>query len=324
MKKNSTSIFLFFIFAVAACSVPGNRQTVSETDPQSYQFNEDETLPPEQAEPALASEPTRAEQVMRALAEAYPRQIERAEFRDGDWALLLHGTWYYYAGGKLLPENLLTDAAIYSSHSFYNYAGELPPWITPNAEENARLRDMSNNRNSTTIRRSPFFFDDLWNVHNRAESYDKVKTIRFLGKTTMVHYMILENLSIVEEKILAAAASDPQVMAWKNSINSLEGWNWRNIAETETRSYHAYGLAVDLLPRSLGGKETYWLWAMNRRADWWNISYNDRFHPPQKVIKIFETYGFIWGGKWTFFDTMHFEYRPEILILNGMPPETRR
>ncbi|MDR1839603.1 MAG: M15 family metallopeptidase, partial [Treponema sp.] len=45
---------------------------------------------------------------------------------------------------------------------------------------------------------------------------------------------------------------------------------------------------------------------------------------PQKVIKIFETYGFIWGGKWLFFDTMHFEYRPEILIFNGMPPEARR
>jgi hypothetical protein len=35
-------------------------------------------------------------------------------------------------------------------------------------------------------------------------------------------------------------------------------------------------------------------------------------------------YGFIWGGKWLFFDTMHFEYRPEILILSGMPPEIRR
>jgi len=274
--------------------------------------------------PGQASNRTRAEQVMRAFAEAYPRQIERVEFRGGDWTLLLRGTWYYYADGKLLPENLLANAASYSPQPFYNYQAELPPWRTLNAEENTRLRDMAINRSRNPPRRSPHFFDDLWRAHNRAESYDRVKTIRFLGKSTLVHHMILENLSIIEEQIMAAAANDPQVMAWKNNINSLDGWNWRNIADTQSRSFHAYGLAIDLLPRSLGGKETYWLWASNRRSDWWNISYNNRFHPPNKVIKIFETYGFIWGGKWLFFDTMHFEYRPEILILNGMPPETRR
>jgi hypothetical protein len=83
-------------------------------------------------------------------------------------------------------------------------------------------------------------------------------------------------------------------------------------------------LAVDIMPKSYGGKETYWLWASNRKADWWNISYNERYHPPAAVIKAFETYGFIWGGKWLYFDTMHFEYRPEILILSEMPPDTKR
>ena len=28
---------------------------------------------------------------------------------------------------------------------------------------------------------------------------------------------------------------------------------------------------------------------------------------------IFERHGFIWGGKWHHYDTMHFEYRPELL-----------
>ena len=30
-------------------------------------------------------------------------------------------------------------------------------------------------------------------------------------------------------------------------------------------------------------------------------------------LKTFEKYGFIWGGKWYHFDTMHFEYRPELI-----------
>src|SRR5690242_16362928 len=27
----------------------------------------------------------------------------------------------------------------------------------------------------------------------------------------------------------------------------------------------------------------------------------------------FEQHGFIWGGRWAHYDTMHFEYRPELL-----------
>ena len=37
--------------------------------------------------------------------------------------------------------------------------------------------------------------------------------------------------------------------------------------------------------------------------------------PPLAFVKAFEREGFVWGGKWLFFDTMHFEYRPEILML---------
>jgi hypothetical protein len=33
---------------------------------------------------------------------------------------------------------------------------------------------------------------------------------------------------------------------------------------------------------------------------------------PWPIILLFEKYGFIWGGKWHHFDTMHFEYRPEL------------
>ena len=34
---------------------------------------------------------------------------------------------------------------------------------------------------------------------------------------------------------------------------------------------------------------------------------------PQNLIDIFEKHGFIWGGRWYHYDTMHFEYRPEVL-----------
>jgi hypothetical protein len=135
----------------------------------------------------------------------------------------------------------------------------------------------------------------------------------------MVHYAILEELSLVEENILAEAKTNPQVKQWINSLETLDGWNWRSIADTQSRSFHAYGAALDLLPKSLGGLETYWLWAERKKIDWWTVPYSRRSHPPPRVIKIFESYGFVWGGKWLFYDTMHFEYRPEIFILSGLP-----
>jgi D-alanyl-D-alanine carboxypeptidase len=32
-------------------------------------------------------------------------------------------------------------------------------------------------------------------------------------------------------------------------------------------------------------------------------------------VRIFEKQGFVWGGYWYHFDTMHFEYRPELLAV---------
>ncbi len=34
---------------------------------------------------------------------------------------------------------------------------------------------------------------------------------------------------------------------------------------------------------------------------------------PLEIVEIFERHGFIWGGRWYHYDTMHFEYRPELL-----------
>ena len=315
------SIVLCLFLAAGNVFAGGSSQVAANPAPQLPQPSEpvrSEVEIPEQ------QEVSRAEQVMKALAAAYPRRIERVEFRDGDWAVLLRNTWYYYAGGKLLPENLLKDAAGYNPQPFYNYQSELPAWKEPDPQDAARFRNMANNRSANPPRRSPHFYDDLWRVHNRDESYQRVKSIRFLGKTVMVHYAILEDLSLVEERILDLAKTDPQVQSWINNIDMPDGWSWRNIADTQSRSFHAYGAAIDILPKSLGGKETYWLWAAQKNLEWWNVSYNRRFHPPDAVIKAFESYGFIWGGKWLFFDTMHFEYRPEILILSGMSLETLR
>ena len=295
------------VFIIIVPAAPRAESPVLQTE-----FTE---TPPEQS--------SRAEQVVKALVQAYPGRVERAEFRtqNNDWAVLLRGTWYYYAEGRLLPEELLDRAARYSPIAFYNYPRELPPWTEPSAEQVNRFRDIERARAAGQPPRPHYFFDALYRANNRDESYERVKSMRFLGIQLTVHYSIMEELSLVEEQILTAARTDRQVRSWVDNINTLAGWSWRTVADTRSRSFHSYGVAIDILPKLQGGREIYWLWA---GPGCWNIPYERRYHPPDAVIKAFESYGFVWGGKWLFFDAMHFEYRPEVFILNGIELSTLR
>jgi hypothetical protein len=262
--------------------------------------------------------PSRGESIMKALAAAYPDRIGPAEFRDGDWAVSVRGVFFYYAGGRLLPEGLRDRISEYDPQPFYSYPADLPSWKEPTPEEAERLRNSTEQRQAHPPKRSQHFYDALWRASTRDEAYDRLKTIRLFGHSVMVHYSIMEELALVEEQVLREARVNPQVRQWIDSIKFLDSWNWRNIADTQSRSFHSYGAAVDILPASTGGRETYWLWTLRDKIEWWTVSYERRLHPPEAVIRIFESYGFVWGGKWLFYDTMHFEYRPEILILSGL------
>jgi len=268
---------------------------------------------------AAIQEQSRGETVFRAISRAYPDRTKEPEFRDGDWTIEVYGEVFYFAEGKLLPASLRSRMNEYAPLPFYNYQKELPPWTAPTAEETERMRQQERERETRQTLRSTEFFDALWRTRNRDDAWEHVKQIRFLGNQIQVHYSILVKLSLVEETILRIAKTNTAVRQWADNITSADSWNWRNIASNQNRSFHAYGAAVDLLPRSLGGLETYWFWTARHTPDWWTVPYSKRYHPPDEVIKAFESFGFIWGGKWRFYDTMHFEYRPEILILSGIP-----
>ena len=264
--------------------------------------------------------PSKAEQVVKAIAKAHPKRIGEVSFRDDDWALELRGKWYYYADGRMLPEDLRDKADSYSPQPFYNYPEELPEWQRPTPENAARYAVMTRTRRTSgASTRAQVFYDDLWRIHNRAEAWTQQKTVTFLGRKVLVHRAILEELALVEQKINEAAAADTEVRQWISRLETVSAWNWRDIADTHSRSNHAYGTAIDLLPSTKNRLETYWLWTAQKNVDWWDVPYSARMIPPKAVIKAFEDYGFVWGGKWLFYDTMHFEYRPEILLLNGIP-----
>jgi hypothetical protein len=80
-------------------------------------------------------------------------------------------------------------------------------------------------------------------------------------------------------------------------------YNCRAVADTGQPSAHGYGIAIDLNTAF----SDYWYWHPHDGP----IIYRNRM--PEEIVAIFEKHGFIWGGKWYHYDTMHFEFRPELL-----------
>ncbi|MGI9403861.1 MAG: M15 family metallopeptidase [Hyphomicrobium sp.] len=82
-------------------------------------------------------------------------------------------------------------------------------------------------------------------------------------------------------------------------------YNCRVIAGTNRLSAHNHAIAIDIALRHTD----YWRNA-KPRADG-AYAYKNKI--PMEIVRIFEKHDFIWGGKWHHYDTMHFEYRPELL-----------
>jgi D-alanyl-D-alanine carboxypeptidase len=90
----------------------------------------------------------------------------------------------------------------------------------------------------------------------------------------------------------------------KYLIPTAGTYNCRTIAGTSRKSMHAYGAAIDINTKF----SSFWRWSMDKNEDY---KYENKI--PYEIAAIFEKHGFIWGAKWYHFDTMHFEYRPELL-----------
>jgi hypothetical protein len=86
---------------------------------------------------------------------------------------------------------------------------------------------------------------------------------------------------------------------------SAGGFLCRTIAGTTERSAHGYGIAIDIATKHAH----YWRWAKNGPQE--RPIYRNEI--PLEIVSIFEKHGFLWGGRWSHYDTMHFEYRPELL-----------
>lgn len=125
--------------------------------------------------------------------------------------------------------------------------------------------------------------------------------VRFFGLRYPFHELAAPALERVVARLEPQVKANPSLLPFLRNIGGT--WSWRRIARSKSLSAHAWGIAIDLNVE----RAHYWRW--RRRGE--PLVWRNRI--PQAIVDAFEAEGFIWGGRWQHFDTMHFEYRPELL-----------
>jgi hypothetical protein len=163
------------------------------------------------------------------------------------------------------------------------------------------------------VRNQPFFarmYGDCRKGEVERHLVDVVWLPQKWGKTLKV-----TRVNGVAEKLAAVSAELDRLPASfdKYLYPSAGTFNCRPIAGTDRVSPHGLGIAIDIAT----AQSHYWRWVKPDTAG----HYPYRNAIPQEIVDIFERHGFIWGGRWYHYDTMHFEYRPELIAASKRAPD---
>lgn len=229
-------------------------------------------------------EGTQVNRYLEALLHCYPDMFT---LRDTNTIVWNDGEIQSIDDGKLKDfETILIKADIEDQFSIPYPAGPVtsPP---------ARNQDPGRIRNTV-------FFKKLYGS-SAAEVQASLKPLIWMpgvfDRTILFNtrYGAWESLKKVSEEL---AALPVRFHAYLENIGGT--YAWRPIQGTDRLSPHSFGIAIDI--NTLYSH--YWLW---------DATYEYQNKIPMEIVEIFEKHGFIWGGKWYHYDTMHFEYRPELL-----------
>lgn len=163
--------------------------------------------------------------------------------------------------------------------------------------------------------------------HNESAARAQLVKIKFLGQTVPFSKSLgaAKALQRVDAELTQLMKTDAAVKKFLEPFTSgkqeIYTFFWRVVAGTNRLSAHSFGAALDILT-NVGPQ--YWLWdeqATNpTRAKQGEQAYRNIHFIPKgppvwnmKVVEVLERNGFIWGGKWNHYDTMHWEYRPEFI-----------
>lgn len=154
--------------------------------------------------------------------------------------------------------------------------------------------------------RNAAFFDRMYGDCRKGGVKAKLATITWLPKKARQRLEITTINGVAERLEAVSRELDELPASFDAFLNPAGGtYNCRVIAGTTRVSAHGYGIAIDIAVKS----SDYWRWGTGGASG--KLAYRNRI--PLEIVHIFERHGFIWGGRWYHYDTMHFEYRPELL-----------
>ena len=212
----------------------------------------------------------------------------RAEHTDGRWFLVLPGggraPWEGAPGRSLAAR--IEDPAPADTFAMPYVTGPITPVVDP-AQDPGRARFL------------PLF------AATYGDPPRSLVRFRFLGHALRVHPRLLAPLG----RVVARLGPHLDATQRAHLVPPAGGFARRNIAGTERRSAHAFGIAID----HSAARAHYWRWQKEPGPPRW------RSTTPATIVAAFEAEGFIWGGRWYHYDTMHFEYRPELVGEGACP-----
>ena len=151
---------------------------------------------------------------------------------------------------------------------------------------------------SSPGRKRPYdFFFALYGNEPR-EVQKKLSPVSFNGSRLYLTEQAAASLNKAARELTTLT----EIPELKKYLKPDGAYYWRKIAGEPWLSAHSFGIAIDLGANAA----PYWRW-QKKLPHPLQKTYSD------KIVKIMEDNGFIWGGKWREYDLMHFEYRPELI-----------
>jgi D-alanyl-D-alanine carboxypeptidase len=209
----------------------------------------------------------------------------KGEFAEGKWGIVVAGKRIPFDDGKAKSfEERLAAPDVEDAFAQRYRAGAIRP-VAAVDEDPGRVRlDAA--------------FTATYGA--KASAVDVVK-IQFLDQSLQVNRKVAPAFARVAARLARAVAADPSLAPFLKKLGGT--FVWRNIAGTDRPSAHSYGVSIDVNVE----RSNYWRWQRPPEP----VKWVNRI--PQAIVDAFEAEGFIWGGRWYHYDTMHFEYRPELL-----------
>ena len=234
-----------------------------------------------------------ASAVLDALVAAYPSRLVR---HDDTYIYWRDGTRMRVWDGKPNKSfnELLRNASILDQFRLPYPRGRLTRHPPVN-DDPGRIRNEA-------------FFNKMYGDCRKGQVRRHLVSIVWLPRTWGKRVYVTRINGVARRLQAVSSEIDALPEAVKRTAYPIAGvYSCRAVADTGKPSVHSYAAAIDLNTRYAD----YWFWQKKTNP----IPYRNRM--PQQIVDIFERHGFIWGGKWYHYDTMHFEYRPELLGLRG-------